>query len=147
MATKRHARVRLSRAAIDGVRLALADGVHAVAKAIVTEADPPDATPFGTGLVTSGGTLAYVGAKKVDGWGQDGKQPKKPRALRVAGQDAIVAVAGFGFPGRFQEFGTAHHRAQPFLTPARDRVAPRAAGIMRQATAYRLARIKSIGGG
>jgi hypothetical protein len=146
MARGRTTRVKLNRAAVDGVRLALADGAHAVAKAIVTDANPPDATPFGAGLVTSGGTLAYVGSKKVDGWSLDGRQPKKPRSLRVKGQDTIVAVAGFGFPGRFQEFGTVHHAAQPFLTPARDRVAGRAVGIFRQATAYRLARIKSLGG-
>jgi HK97 gp10 family phage protein len=145
MARGRTTRVKLNRAAIDGVRLAIADGTHAVAKAIVTTANPPDATPFGEGLITRGGTLAYVGSKKVDGWSLDGRQPRKPRKLRVKGTDTIVAVAGFGFPGRFQEFGTAHHPAQPFLTPARNQVVPRAVGIMRQATAYRLARLRILG--
>ena len=145
MARGRTTRVKLNRAAVGGVRLALADGAHAVAKAIVMDANPPDAGPFGEGLVTRGGTLAYVGSKKVDGWSLDGRQPRKPRSLRVRGSEDIVAVAGFGFPGRFQEFGTARHSAQPFLTPARDRVVPRAVGILRQAVAYRLARLKSLG--
>lgn len=142
MARKRHARVRLNRKAIDGVRLALADGAHEIAKTIVREARPPDATPFGEGLVTRGGTLAYVGSKKIDGWSLDGSQPKKPRALRVRGSDAIVAVAGFGFPARFQEFGTVHHGAQPFFMPAINAVAPRAGSIMARTAKYRIARIR-----
>lgn len=139
---KRHARVVLNRRAVDGVTLAIADGAHEVAKTIVREARPPDATPFGQGLVTSGGTLVYVGSKKVDGWSLDGRQPKKPRSLRVRGSESVVAVAGFGFPGRFQEFGTVNHGAQPFLTPSRNRVEPRVPGIMAKAAKYRIARLR-----
>jgi hypothetical protein len=113
-----------------------------VAKTIVREARPPDATPYGEGLVTAGGTLVYVGSKKVGGWSQDGSEPRKPRALRVRGSDMVVAVAGFGFPGRFQEMGTVNHGAQPFLTPSRDRVEPRVPGIVARAAKYRIARIR-----
>lgn len=134
------ARVVLNRKAIDQVRLAIADGTSAIGKAIVTTANPPDATPFGEGLVTHGGFVTYVGAKKTAGWSMDGRQPKKPRAIRVRGTDTILTAAGFGFPARFQEFGTARQPARPFLTPARNAVEPRAAGIMRQAAAYRIAR-------
>lgn len=139
MAKGRTARVVLNRRAIDGVRLALADGVFAVAKAIVKEANPPDATPYGDGLVTNGGALLYVDGKKIDGMGLDGRQPGKPRAAKSG--PGTVAIAGYGFPGRFLEFGTVKMAAQPFFTPARDRVLPRATSIIRQASAYRIARL------
>lgn len=130
MARKVNARVVLNRSKLPALWVVVADGLHEVAKTIVEEARPPDATPYGAGLVTNGGTLAYVGNKKVAGWSLRGTQPKKPRAVRV--KDAgITAIAGFGFPARFQERGTVNHGAQPFLAPTRDRVAPRTASIMR----------------
>lgn len=141
MARKRNARVKLNRKAVDGVELAIADGLNAVVETIVRVARPPDATPFGEGLVTSGGWMTYVGGKKVDGGGLDGRQPKKPRAFRVKSAH-IVALAGFGFPGRFQEFGTVNHGAQPFFTPARDQVIPQIESIVRKNAAYRIARIR-----
>lgn len=141
---KRSSRVVLNRAAIDGVTLAIADGVFEVVKAIVEEAHPPDETPYGVGLVKAGGALTYVGPKKVNGFGLDGRQPAKPRAVKVAGTQGIVGVAGYGFPARFQELGTVHQPARPFLWPAVGRVVPRIPGIMRQAAAYRLARIRSL---
>lgn len=142
MARKRSARVVLARKALDGVTLAVADGANAVVQRIVEVANPPDATPFGSGLVTRGGWLTYVGGKKIDGGGTDGRQPKKPRAFRPRSAGYIVAMAGFGFPARFQEMGTVHHGSQPFLTPARDAVIPAIPGIVRQAAAYRIARIR-----
>lgn len=123
-------RVVLNRKAVRAVQVAIADGLFEVARTIIEVADPPDATPFGAGLVTQGGALAYVGDKKVGGWSQRGTQPKKPRAYKVRGQGAITAIAGFGFPGRFQEMGTVHHAAQPFLTPAANRTVDHAAEIM-----------------
>jgi hypothetical protein len=142
MAVKRHARVVLNRKAIDGVSLAIADGTHEVAKAVVREARPPDAAPYGEGLVTTGGTLLYLGGKKLDGWSEGGRQPKKPRAFKTPKAGGIAAIAGFGFPGRFQEFGTVKQAAQPFLAPARDRVIPRAVSILKQAASYRIARLR-----
>ncbi len=141
---RRSSRVKLNRAALHGVALAVADGFLEVGKEIVVTADPPDATPFGAGLVTRGGTLVYVGADKVGGWGIDGKQPKKPRAFAVKGTSGIHGVVGFGFPARFQEFGTVHHGAQPFFTPAVDRVIPRITSIIRKAASYRLKRLGRI---
>lgn len=125
---RKNTRVELNRAALGPngrVELAIADGITAAAQMIVEIADPPDAPPFGQGLVQRGGWLGYVGGKKVGGGGTDGKQPKKPRAFRPGKAGYIVAMAGFGFPARFQEFGTVNHDPQPFLTPARNAVAPR----------------------
>lgn len=140
---KRSARVVLNRKAIDGVRLAMADGVFAVGKAVVIDADAhsPDATPFGVGLVKRAGTLVYVGDKKVAGWGIDGRQPKKPRVIRLKGTTGIVGIAGFSFPARFQEWGTVDQPARPFFTPARDRIVARIPSIMKQAAAYRIKRL------
>lgn len=142
MARKRSSRVVLNRKAIEGVHLAIADGTNAVARTIVQTARPPDATPYGAGLVTRGGWLTYIGSKKIDGGSLRGTQPKKPRSFRVQGTEGIVAIAGFGFPARFQEFGTAHHGAQPFFAQARDAVIPSVPSIMKKNAAYRLARIR-----
>lgn len=145
MATKRSSRVVLNRRAVDGVRLAVADGIFEVGKAIIVQSDPPDAEPFGEGLTTRGGTLTYVDDKKVAGWGEDGRQPKKPRAVRVRGWRGILGIVGWGFPGRFQQWGTVHHAAQPFAWQAIDPIIPRIPSIVRQAAAYRLARLRRLG--
>lgn len=138
MARKPSARVVLNRQALDRVQLALAEGLEEVARTIVEVAEPPDATPFGEGLVTNGGWLVYAGAKKVGGGSLRGLQPKKPRAFRVQGTAGIQAIVGFGFPGRFQEMGTIHHPAQPFFTPAVDATIPHAAEIMESVVRPRL---------
>ena len=141
MAQKRSARVVPNRRAMDQVQLAIADGILEVGKAVVTVADPPDAAPYGEGLVTRGGTLVYDGQAKVGGWGEDGRQPPKPRAFGVS-SGTINAAIGFGFPGRFQEFGTSKMAANPFFMRAFNAVWERRASIIRQAAAYRIARIR-----
>ncbi len=138
MARKPSTRVVLARAALDKVDLAIADGLTEVVRTVVEEAQPPDAAPFGQGLVTRGGWLVYAGPKKVAGGSIDGRQPKKPRSFKVAGSRLIQAIAGFGFPGRFQEAGTAKMAANPFLSPVVARVAPHAAQIMAPAAKARL---------
>jgi hypothetical protein len=115
---KASAKVVLNRAALSEVHLALAEGVEEVCRTVVEVADPPDATPFGEGLVTRGGWLVYDGPKKVGGGSLGGLQPKKPRAFKVKGTAGIVGIAGFGFPGRFQETGTVNQPARPWFTPA-----------------------------
>jgi HK97 gp10 family phage protein len=129
--------VVLNRAALDELHLALADGVEAIARTIVETADPPDATPFGVGLVTQGGWAVYSGSKKVAGGSLGGAQPQKPRAFRTV-PGAITGFAGFGFPGRFQETGTVHQPARPFFTPAVLAVKARAAEIMASVVGPRL---------
>lgn len=134
-------RVVIAREKLDPVIRVIADGLFEVGKAIVEAADPPDATPYGEGLVRNGGVLAYVGPDKVAGFGLDGKQPRKPRSLATRGRQGIVVVAGFGFPGRFNEFGTIHNTPNPFLSPAADSVLPRAAGIVEQTVRPALTRL------
>lgn len=140
MARKPSTRVVLNRAALAELDLALAEGVEEIVRTVIEVANPPDATPFGVGLVTQGGWLVYVGSKKVGGGSLVGLQPKKPRAFRVAGTEGIVAIAGFGFPGRFQETGTTNQPARPFLTPAMLEVASAAPEIMRSVVGPRLRR-------
>lgn len=131
MARKTSARVVLNRSRVDRVHLAFATGAYQVAKEVLRAADPPDATPWGTGLVTNGGALLYRGRSKLAGVGLDGRQPRPPRAARVsADPNLIQAIVGYGFPGRFQELGTVNQPARPFLTPAAQQVIPRANQIM-----------------
>ena len=139
MARKPSARVVLNRQALDSLHLALAEGVEEIARTIVETADPPDATPFGVGLVTSGGWAVYAGSKKVGGGSLDGTQPNKPRAFRPE-PTGVTGIAGFGFPARFQEIGTVHHAAQPFFTPAVEQVAAQAGEIMKSVVGPRLGR-------
>jgi hypothetical protein len=138
MPRKPSTRVVFNRAALNTVDLAVAEGLEEVVRTVVESANPPDAAPFGAGLVTHGGWLVYAGANKVGGGSLDGRQPKKPRAFRVKGSRQIQAIAGFSFPGRFQEGGTAKMRANPFLTPTASSVVPHAPAIMKPAVSRRL---------
>lgn len=139
MARKPSARVVLNRQALTELDLALAEGVEEIARTIVETADPPDATPYGVGLVTSGGWAVYAGTKKVAGGSMDGTQPNKPRAFKPEANE-ITGIAGFGFPGRFQEVGAPQHAAQPFLWPSAMLVAPTAPAIMKSVVGPRLGR-------
>lgn len=144
------ATVRLNKAALDDITFAVADGLFEAGKSIVEIASahapdsPYDPYPAGEGLPRQGGVLAYVGAKKVDGWSLRGVQPKKPRSLRLAVKEHSVVVAvGFGFPARFAEGGTIKQAPQPFLAPARDQVGMQGvANIVGDVTRPRLARAK-----
>lgn len=120
---KTNVRIVRNRAALEKAKLAAADGILAICEDIVATAKPPDATPFGVGLVTSGAAGVWVKGRKVGG------NADKPRALKVR-QYEIVGVAGFGFPGRFQETGTSRQPARPFLTPSANIVSPKGPGIV-----------------
>lgn len=125
-------RVLLNRSKLEDLTLFLADGMLLVADDIIAAAKPPDATPFGEGLVTEGGTAVWVNGKKVGGEGN------KPRGLRVQ-KPGATAIAGFGFPGRFQEVGTVHQPPRPFLTPAANLALPNAPITLSKAMRKRLA--------
>lgn len=135
MARRRRSRVVLNRSRVEATRLALADGLMDAGKAVIEVASrqapdsPYDPYPRGEGLPKQGGVMALVDGKQVGTWHIRGAKVDRPRAAR--GARGTVVFAGFGFPGRFQEFGTVNHPAQPFLTPARDTVAPRIPELMR----------------
>lgn len=105
-------RVVMNRAAIDAIRLGYADGMQEVGEAILARAEPhvPDEPPIGKGLVQTGAAVTYVDGQKVAGRGT------MPRSGRT--NQGIMTAVGYGFPGRFNEVGTVHQPARPFLTPA-----------------------------
>lgn len=124
-------RIVLNRAAFDAITLATADGLFEMAKEIIASADVPDAEPYGEGLVQGGGVLAFVGKKRVGVWSTSGAGVNKPRAAKLSG--GVTIVGGYGFPGRFQEGGTIHQPARPFLTPVLMSAVPGSADYVRAA--------------
>ncbi len=138
---KRSARVVINRKAMDQVTLAVADGAHAVGLEYLKVARVPDAPPYGEGLSQSGGTVTYVGAKKIAGFGVNGRQPAKPRAMRVSGTDTIQMAAGWGFPARLVAFGTVDTPAHGWAHQALTAIEPRIPSIIKRAAAYRIARL------
>jgi hypothetical protein len=162
----RRSRVELNRAALDEVHAAFADGIFDLARAIirVAENDAPDAPPYGEGLVERGGAAVWVKGRKTHETTSNpiDQKVRKPLGLVLKrSPSVIVGVAGWGFPALFQEFGTVHHRAQPFFSPAASEVlgsetrvilsaamerrlagkrSPRTAGIRRRIVAARAAK-------
>jgi hypothetical protein len=137
---RRAAKVVLNHAALDAITMAVADGAFDLARAVIFGADAPDATPYGEGLIRSGGVIAYVDRKLVataaTGPGIDGDPTvKKPRAAKLG--PGIVVIGGYGFPARFQEAGTIHQPARPFVTPELMSTLPDAEGFIRLACVNR----------
>lgn len=122
----RKSRVVINRAALDEVTGGLADGVFDITRAIlrVSEADAPDAEPYGEGLVMRGGAVTFVGRKRVHQVRTDGQSTNilKPKGSRgVTGDERagqILGLVGWGFPAMFLEFGTVHAAPHPFFTAA-----------------------------
>jgi hypothetical protein len=131
MPRKTSTKVVMNRQALTALGTDLAEGFGEVARTIVESAPAPDATPYGAGLVRNGGWLVYLGSKKIDGGGLDGKQPAKPRSFTT--DDGISAIGGFGFPARFQEQGTVKQGARPFLWPTVLAVKDQIPDIMKRA--------------
>ena len=138
---RKSSRLVFNRGAVDAVRLGVADGLYDLGHAVVWNARPPDAEPYGVGLITRGGVMAWVDGKIVAREGKDGKAPRKPRALRLA-RPGITICVGWGFPARFVELGTILHAAQPFLTPAFYAELPSAERYIRPRLKFRLSRIR-----
>lgn len=104
-------RVVMARERLHELDLAMATGLEGIALQVLLKVEPPDAAPFGEGLVEGGATISYVDGKRVGG-----DADKKPKALLVRGRGVTVGV-GYGFPARFQELGTVNQPARPFFTP------------------------------
>ena len=132
---RRNNRLVLNRAALDAITLGLADGLLALADAVIAATKVPDAPVLGAGLIEAGGTVAYVLGKKVGG------AAAKPTAMK--GRKMGVAVAGgFPFPARFAELGTVNQPARPFLTPALLATVPDAAPFIKAKVAERLRAVR-----
>lgn len=117
----RGSKIAFNRAKVDEAVLAIADGAVAWAQETVEGMipDAPDSPympfPTGEGLPKQGGVLAYFDGKKIAGWSPLGKQPRVPRAARISRTRGLVLIMGWGFPARFNEFGTVRTPAQPFV--------------------------------
>lgn len=107
----RDIRVVLDPKVVDEIRSAAAEGLLAFAEEILAKANPPDATPYGVGLVDNHGIAVFIDGRQVAG---DAQVPPQADVLATG----ISAFVGYGFPGRFQELGTINQAARPFLTPA-----------------------------
>jgi hypothetical protein len=141
-----YSRMELNQSRLDDVTLAVADGLFEAGRTIVELASerapdsPYDPFPAGEGLPKQGGVLVYVANKKTHGWSIRGDQPVKPRAARLTTKlHSVVAIIGFGFPGRFNEAGTIRQPARPFLTPSANEVAPHIPEIVGSVTRPKLA--------
>lgn len=135
-------RVVLNRACLDAITLGMADGLLALAEAVIAAAQVPvDAAAaereHRPELIETGGTIAYVLGKKVGGSGVT-----KPRAMKVRSLGVAIA-GGFGFPGHLEELGTINEPARPFLTPALMATLPDAGPFIEAAMANRLATVDS----
>lgn len=135
MARKPSAKVVYNRETADAVRLGVADGLLALAEAILERADVPDAPPLGKGLIQHGQAGAWVDGKKVGG------QASKPNRMKLP-TPGIVVAAGYPFPARFQELGTIHQPPRPFFTPAIEAEIPNAPEHLKPAVRARLAGLR-----
>jgi hypothetical protein len=111
MARKVNRRTVLNYKTLGAMHQGLVDGLGEVGAEVIARTTPPDAEPFGKGLVTTGDWGVWAGTRKVAGTGT------KPRSVRLPRTGATLIV-GYGFPGRFQELGTINQPARPFFTPA-----------------------------
>lgn len=111
MARKVSRRTVLNFKTLGAIQQGLVEGMAAVGRAVIAKTTPPDAEPFGKGLVTTGDWGIWAGTRKVAG------TATKPKTVRLPKTGATLIV-GYGFPGRYQEMGTINQPARPFLTPA-----------------------------
>lgn len=126
-------RTVLNRQALGALEQGFIGGMAEIGRATIAATQPPDAEPYGQGLITTGDWVVYAGGKKVAG------RANKPRGKLPS--KGIVLFVGFDFPARFNEQGTIHQQARPFLTPAMLEVTPEAAAHMRNPVLQALHRV------
>jgi hypothetical protein len=131
MPRKPSARVVMNREAVAAIRLGEADGLQAAAERIQALVQPPDAAPYGKGLVQGGGVVTFVDGKRVASSGK-GSPPRRdiPKVMGT--------VFGWLFPARFNELGTVRQPARPFFTPAIQEGLPDVADEVAEAIEQRL---------
>ncbi len=129
-------RLELNFAALNQVEQALAQGLLRFGTAIATEAastvTKSDDPRYGH-IKENWGVAIWIGGKKVGNASYDGSATAKPRAFRTG--KGITGIVGFGFPARFLEMGTSDTRAQPFLSPAAQRMVGSATSLIREGAA------------
>lgn len=135
MPRKVSARTVLNYKALDAISRGLADGMADLGAAIIEATQPPDATPFGKGLVTTGDWGVWAKGRKVGG------TATKPRAAQLT-KTGITLLVGYGFPGRFQELGTVRQPARPFFTPVVNRMVPGVADHLKAPVRRALAEVR-----
>jgi hypothetical protein len=125
-------RMELNRSRIDQTLAAIGLGMGEFGKEIIdaARAVAPDSPympyPTGEGLPNQGGVLVYYDGKKIYSAAGPGRgEPKPPRAARVSRGLGLTLIVGWGFPGRFTEFGTVKETPHPFFTPSVTMVSPR----------------------
>lgn len=118
------ARTVLNHQALDEIRRKFVDGMAEIGAHVIEVARPhvPDAPPIGKGLIETGDWAVFADARKVAG------TAAKPR--REVPKQGVTLLAGYGWPARFQEEGTIHQPARPFVTPAFLEVMPDKDGIL-----------------
>lgn len=130
-------RVVMNREALDAITLGSADGLQLVGERIIEAAGPnvPDEPPLNVGLVDRHGVATYVNGKKVAGNGTVPRSGRQPTG--------IMTVFGYGFPARFNETGTIHQPARPFLTPAAAGTVPGTAEVVAETISRRLTAVRA----
>lgn len=129
MARKQSVRVELNRAKLTEVQRGLAKGLHELAVSIAQDAASNVNVSNDTWHIRDHwGAATYVDGKKVEDTSADGSATAKPRAFRAP--KGLSAIAGFDYPARFHEVGTSDTAAYPFLSPAANRGASRAAAAL-----------------
>lgn len=105
-------RTTVNRREIERLRDANARGMAAMGQDILATTRPPDAPPFGEGLVDTGRFVVVQDGRAVAGTGE------VPRGWGDAkGTDMLVT---WGFPSRFLHTGTIKMRPHPFATQPYD---------------------------
>lgn len=134
MARKVNARTVVNRKALDAISAGIVNGMEAMGQAFKDQVHPPDATPFGVGLVTTPDFGVWANGRKVAGGAG------KPRSAKV--KPGIVLLCGEGFPGRFQELGTVKMAANPHVTPVMLAILPGAEAYLKPKVRAALARVR-----
>lgn len=135
MARKVNVRTQVNRAALGAITSGVVDTLEQIGERFKETVHPPDATPYGIGLVTTPDYGVWVRGKKVAG------TAAKPRSVRLRNRGEVL-ICGEGFPGRFQELGTVKMHAQPHVTPVMLQVIPQAKHDVKPSVLDRLRRVR-----
>ncbi|HUW17469.1 MAG TPA: hypothetical protein VMW94_10355 [Actinomycetes bacterium] len=122
---RRRAKIVMNKAGVDALFAGMADGLAELGEKIIAEAaakaprDAAAAAAAGRPMLKDTGSVVVWGqGKLVVGSGDRKASAQKPRGLKTP-KDQVVMIAGFGsFVAHFNELGTVHMPARPFLTPA-----------------------------